>query len=259
VRTGQPCVRASLRRRRSGFTATGRPAAERSGRSDIESEYAAARDRSAGPISTRSRATLPRPWQKGPLGAEGPGRRLDQWLRAGRGDDAEVPGGEVAVEEPPGAGAGGAGQVVPEPLRHVEERARLPVGDVGQERGEESVGGGAALAPPHEARGDGGCPPGRGGVSRQRTLPGEIAGHAAAADHAGAVQRPPEEAQTGPGEQRPVEIEHRQPAMMVREPGGRFRRTRGGDVVSSDVDPGAHGPMMRAGAVEFMNTGGDRR
>ena len=73
------------------------------------------------------------------------------------------------------------------------------------------------------------------------------------------VQRPPEEAQTGPGEQRPVEIEHRQPAVMIRKPRGTFRRTGGGDVVSIDVDPGAHGSTMRGGAVRFVNTVGRGR
>ena len=119
------------------------------------------------------------------------------------------------------------------------EAPRLSQAPMCRGGGEESVGGGGALPPPHE---DG--------------LPGEVAGHAAATDHAGAVQRPPEEAQTGPGEQRPVEIEHRQPALMVREPRGSFRRTGGGDVVSIDVDPGAHEPMMRVGAVRFVNTVG---
>ena len=61
VRTGQPWVRASRRRRRSGLTATGRPAAVRSGRSDIESEYAVAKERSGVPSSNQRRASLPRP------------------------------------------------------------------------------------------------------------------------------------------------------------------------------------------------------
>ena len=90
-------------------------------------------------------------------------------------------------------------------------------------------------------------------------LPGDVAGHPAAADHAGPVQGPPEEAQTGPGKQRPVEIKDRQSAIVVREPRGLSRRTGCGAFVASDVGPGAHGSMMKEAAVRLMNTEGGRR
>ena len=65
--------------------------------------------------------------------------------------------------------------------------------------------------------------------------------------------------ETGPGEQRPVEIEDRQSAVVVREPRGTSRRAGFGGLVSIDVDPGAHGSMMKEAAVRFVNMEGDRR
>jgi hypothetical protein len=104
------------------------------------------------------------------------------------------------------------------------------------------VGRGNSLAPPDE-----------------HSLPGEVAGHPATADHAGPVKGTAEEAETGPGKQRPVKIKHRQTTIVVREPRGTSRRAGYGDLVSRDEGPGAHESMMRGAAVRFVNTEGGGR